>query len=45
MKFMVIVLIIGYFIFIIGLYFVKDNDVSIFNYIMKLNIKDICSWI
>lgn len=45
MKFMVIVIIIEYFILINGLYFVKDNDVSIFNYIMKLNIEDICSWI
>lgn len=40
---MVIVLIFGYFVFVFGLYFVdsKNNDLFIFNYIIRINVEDI----
>lgn len=36
---------IGYFIFVMGFYIVKNNDVIILNYVMKINIEDICDWV
>lgn len=42
---MVIVFISGYYIFVIGFYFVRNNDVVIFQYIMKLNREDVLKWV
>lgn len=47
MKVMVVVMIIGYFVIVVGFYFVdnKNNDVNIFIYMLKLNLEDIKYWV
>lgn len=41
---MVVVIIIGYFVFILGFYLVdrSNNDVFIFSYIINSNVESIC---
>lgn len=43
---MVVVLTDGYFLIVVGFYFVdsRNNDVFILNYMLKLNIEDIKNW-
>lgn len=43
---MVVVIIIGYFVFILGFYLVdrSNNDVFIFSYIINSNVESICFW-
>lgn len=36
---------IGYYLLVMGFYFVRNNDVSILKYVMKFNIEDICNWV
>lgn len=40
-------MIIGYFVIVVGFYFVdnKNNDVNIFIYMLKLNLEDIKYWV
>lgn len=43
---MVVVIKIGYFVFILGFYLVdrSNNDVFIFGYIINSNVESICFW-
>lgn len=44
-KFIVIVGIDGYILFILGFYYVKNNDVLIIKYILKINIDGMKFWL
>lgn len=44
-KLMIVVIISGYYFFVFGLYVVKNNDVVILSYIMKINKEDVLKWI
>lgn len=46
LKLMMIVIIMGYIVFVIGLYLVdgKNFDVKIFNYIIGIDIEEIKMW-
>lgn len=44
---MMVVTIIGYIVFVFGLYFadLQNNDVYIFNYIIQKNVKEMINWL
>lgn len=46
-KFMMVVIIFGYIVFVLGLYLFdfKNNDVGIFNYMIKKNVEEMRSWL
>lgn len=46
-KFMMIVLIFGYIIFVLGFYLVdfKNFDVKILSYMIQINVEDIRKWV
>lgn len=46
-KFMMVVIIFGYIVFVQGLYLFdfKNNDVGIFNYMIKKNVEEMRSWL